>query len=111
MYYVTKQIEVAMAHKLNLNYASKCSNIHGHNAVITVYCKSRTLNENGMVVDFSHVKQIVKDLLDHKFVNEMVDFNPTAENLARWICEHVEHCYKVAFQESENNVAVYEIEE
>ena len=37
----------------------------------------------------------------------MVDFNPTAENLARWICEQIPNCYKVKFQESEGNVAVY----
>lgn len=108
MYYVKKRLEVAMAHKLKLDYESKCTNVHGHNAIITVYCKSETLDSNGMVVDFTHVKRVVKDLLDHKFVNDVVDFNPTAENLAFWICEHVEHCYKVTFQESEHNVAIYE---
>ena len=38
---------------------------------------------------------------------DIVDFNPTAENLARWICDRVPGCYKVMFQESEGNVAVY----
>ena len=83
MYYVEKRIEVAMAHRLCLTYESKCSHLHGHNAIVTVYCKSETLNENGMVVDFSTVKDIVKGLLDHQYVNDKVDFNPTAENLAR----------------------------
>lgn len=107
MYYVQKRIEVAMAHRLVLSYGSKCSNIHGHNAIITVFCKNKELNKDGMVVDFTHVKTIIKDLLDHKYVNDLVDFNPTAENLAHWICEHVPCCYKVIFQESENNVAIY----
>ena len=97
MYYVEKRIEVAMAHRLCLTYESKCSHLHGHNAIVTVYCKSETLNENGMVVDFSTVKDIVKGLLDHQYVNDKVDFNPTAENLARWICEQVTHCYKVQY--------------
>ena len=110
MYYVEKRIEVAMAHRLCLTYESKCSQLHGHNAIVTVYCKSETLNENGMVVDFSTVKDIVKGLLDHQYVNDKVDFNPTAENLARWICEQVPNCYKVTFQESRDNIATYEKE-
>ena len=110
MYYVEKTIEVAMAHRLCLTYESKCSHLHGHNAIVTVYCKSETLNENGMVVDFSTVKDIVKGLLDHQYVNDKVDFNPTAENLARWICEQVPNCYKVTFQESRDNIATYENE-
>ncbi|MDY5773938.1 MAG: 6-carboxytetrahydropterin synthase [Bacteroidaceae bacterium] len=110
MYYVEKRIEVAMAHRLCLTYESKCSHLHGHNAIVTVYCKSETLNENGMVVDFSTVKDIVKGLLDHQYVNDKVDFNPTAENLARWICEQVPNCYKVTFQESRDNIATYEKE-
>ena len=110
MYYVEKRIEVAMARRLCLTYESKCSHLHGHNAIVTVYCKSETLNENGMVVDFSTVKDIVKGLLDHQYVNDKVDFNPTAENLARWICEQVPNCYKVTFQESRDNIATYEKE-
>ena len=39
--------------------------------------------------------------------DELFDFNPTAENLARWIAERVPNCYKVTFQESEGNVACY----
>ena len=110
MYYVEKRIEVAMAHRLCLTYESKCSHLHGHNAIVTVYCKSETLNENGMVVDFSTVKDIVKGLLDHQYVNDKVDFNPTAENLARWIGEQVPNCYKVTCQESRDNIATYEKE-
>ena len=104
-------IEVAFAHKLSLNYESKCTNLHGHNAQVTVYCRAAELNENGMVIDFSDLKRIVKHLLDHKYANEQVPFNPTSENLARWICEAVPSCYKVKFQESEDNVAVYAVDD
>lgn len=107
MYYVSKRLEIAFAHRLSLDYESKCRNIHGHNAIIEVCCRSRELDANGMVVDFTHIKRDITERLDHSFVNELFDFNPTAENLAKWICDQIPHCYKVSFQESEGNVAVY----
>ncbi len=107
MYYVSKRMEIAMAHHLTTSYDTRCHQLHGHNAVVTVYCCAERLNEDGMVVDFKKVKDIVAGKLDHTYVNDVVDFNPTAENLARWICEQVPRCYKVRFQESDGNVAVY----
>ncbi|HIU88967.1 MAG TPA: 6-carboxytetrahydropterin synthase [Candidatus Caccomonas pullistercoris] len=107
MYYVSKRMEIAMAHQLTTSYDKRCRNLHGHNAIVTVYCCSEQLNTDGMVVDFKKIKDAVTGRLDHAYVNDVVDFNPTAENLARWICEQIPNCYKVKFQESEGNVAVY----
>ena len=61
-----------------------------------------------MVIDFSHIKRVVKDQLDHRNLNEVLPFNPTAENIARWICDQLPTCYKVEVQESEGNTAIYE---
>lgn len=108
MYYVQKRIEVAFAHKLHLDYPSKCQRLHGHNAIIYIYCKSKELDGNGMVVDFTHIKKMVIDKLDHQCINDHLDFNPTAENMAHWLCHEIPKCYKVSFQESEGNIAVYE---
>ena len=83
----------------------------GHNWIITVYCKSKELNANGMVIDFKHIKNMVSDKLDHQYINDIVDFNPTAENMAKWICEQIPNCYKVSVQESEGNIAIYEEDE
>lgn len=111
MYYVQKTLTISAAHNLSLSYESKCENLHGHNWVITVYCRSKELNQDGMVTDFTHIKKIVKDTFDHKYINEVLaPTNPSAENIARWICDHVENCYKVSVQESEGNVAIYERE-
>ena len=107
MYYISKRIEIAFAHQLRLNYESKCQRLNGHNGIATIYCCSEELNENGMVVDFTHVKRCINDRLDHRCLNELFDFNPTAENIARWIADEVTNCYKVTFQESEGNVACY----
>lgn len=111
MYYVSKKLEIAGAHQLKLDYESKCSNLHGHNWWITVHCKSKELNKNGMVVDFKHIKNMVSDKLDHQNLNEIFDFNPTAENIAKWICDNVPKCYKVEVQESDGNIAIYEKDE
>lgn len=110
MYFVKKTIEISSAHSLTLDYESKCSHLHGHNWTITVYCKSQTLDANGMVTDFSLIKNRVKDRLDHKVLNDVLPFNPTAENLARWVCEQIPHCYRVDVQESKGNMATYEVE-
>lgn len=108
MFIVKKRMEIAGAHRLNLNYESKCANLHGHNWIVTVWCKSKTLDDNGMVIDFTHIKREVQEKLDHKFLNDVVEFNPTAENIAKWVCEQIPHCYRVSVQESERNVATYE---
>ena len=50
----------------------------------------------------------VKEKLDHQNLNEVLPFNTTAENIARWVCEQVPHCFKVEVQESESNTAIYE---
>lgn len=115
MYRVSKRMEIAGAHKLALPYESKCSNVHGHNWIVIVYCESEALTEYGMIVDFKKVKDAIHGKLDHGYINDIVaPLNPTAENMAKWICDEVDKicevgmCYKVEVQESEGNVAVYE---
>lgn len=93
-----------------LSYESKCTNLHGHNWIITIYCRAKELNEDGMVTDFSHIKRSITEALDHKNLNDVLPFNPTAENIARWVCDRVPHCFKVEVQESEGNIAIFEKE-
>jgi len=121
MFRIQKTMEIAGAHRLNLPYDSKCSNHHGHNWLVTVYCKSEGLNENGMVVDFVEIKREVHDKLDHQCLNDIkelgwieigssgcIDVNPTAERLAEWICYAIPTCYRVDVQESIGNIATFE---
>ena len=111
MYYIQKKIEISASHQLKLDYESKCTRLHGHNWIVTIFCRSRELNQNGMVVDFTEIKRKIKEPLDHQFLNEVLPFNPTAENIARWCTEQIPQCYKAIVQESEGNIAIYEKEE
>lgn len=108
MYYIKKRIEISGSHRLELPYESKCTRTHGHNWILTVYCRAKELTEYGMVTDFTHIKTRITETLDHQDFNEVLDFNPTAENIARWVCDMVPNCYRVDVQESEGNVASYE---
>lgn len=101
-------MEIAGCHQLRLSYESKCENLHGHNWVVTIHCKSQELNADGMVTDFTKVKEKIHGYLDHGNFNELLPFNPTAENIARWICDQIPQCYRVEVQESVGNTAIYE---
>lgn len=109
MYRVHKRLEISGAHSLSLDYESKCRNLHGHNWVIVITMESEKLDSSGMVCDFTKIKKEISDRLDHKNLNDIFDFNPTAENIARWICSMLgDKCVKVSVQESEGNIAEYE---
>ena len=60
-----------------------------------------------MVCDFSKIKNDIHGKLDHQNLNDVLPFNPTAENIAKWICDQIPECYKVTVQESEGNTATY----
>lgn len=124
MYKITVQTEVAGAHQLQLNYDSPCERLHGHNWLIEVELATEQLDDNGMVCDFKVAKGILKDyvhdVIDHTFLNDIFDFNPTAENICKWVVEQVDTglvecgvrgvtCSKVSVHETPNNVAIWEL--
>lgn len=118
MYTVTKRIEVSAAHSLELPYESKCKNFHGHNWIIDIEITADSLTDYGMVLDFVEIKKLIHSKLDHQNLNEILDVNPTAENIAYWIKEELDlhlslhadpdrivYVSRVRVQESEGNIA------
>jgi len=109
MHKISRQIQFCYGHRL-LNYEGKCKNLHGHNGVAVVTLESSNLDDLGMVADFSDVKKAVLPWIDQEFDHRMLlhkddplvpllkaqgdpvkvlDVNPTAENIARLIFDHV----------------------
>lgn len=88
---VTKSFSFDAAHFLP-NHKGKCSSMHGHTyrlEVTVVREDGKLINsgsDEGMVIDFSDLKAIVKaeviDKVDHKVLNEVFSFRTTAENIA-----------------------------
>ena len=110
----------AAAHQLTM-VAKKCENLHGHNWKVEVYVQGERLNDAGVLVDFGiikgHVKEIMKRL-DHKFLNELPDFQntpPSSENLAVYVAESLQQLIdepgvtvsRVTTWESEDACATY----
>ena len=63
-------------------HEGKCKNLHGHRWEVEVVIQSEKLDENGLVMDFGIVKQLLERVMpDHHDLNSWVG-NPTAECIA-----------------------------
>lgn len=131
MYYAGREIHFSYGHRL-LNYEGKCAYLHGHNARVLIEISSQMLNAQGMVVDFYQIRQIIgtwiDETLDHKMILSekdplaallqnagetviLLQENPTAEVLAKWIFEEARKkrlpVCRVTFWETGNSFAAY----
>jgi 6-pyruvoyltetrahydropterin/6-carboxytetrahydropterin synthase len=79
------------AHKLN-DYIGACANLHGHSWKLKITVETEEL-VNDMVIDFKDIKKAIDSCYDHKFINDMVNFNPTAENISKDIFGLVKNLY------------------
>ena len=105
MYRVTRQIDFCYGHRL-LNYEGKCRYLHGHNGRAFIVIEAAQLDQRGMVMDFSDIKDVMKQWIDQNLDHRMIlhredpavpaleelgeplyllDCNPTAEAIARVI--------------------------
>jgi 6-pyruvoyltetrahydropterin/6-carboxytetrahydropterin synthase len=133
MFRVTREIRFCYGHRL-LNYNGKCRYLHGHNGKAVVTLEAPQLDRLGMVVDFTHIKNLLQtwidETLDHKMIlhrddpvlpelrrqNEpvvIVDVNPTAENIAKLIYDQAAALglpvVQVTLWESDHSYATYRV--
>lgn len=109
MYRIARSISFCYGHRL-LGHAGKCRHLHGHNARAVITLEDDALDEQGMLVDFQELRDAVESWIDDELDHTMilwrddplvpllrqagerilvVDWNPTAELLARMIFERV----------------------
>lgn len=88
-YTLSKRMEISGSHQLELDYPSPHTRLHGHNWIITVQIKGEHLDQNGMLIDFQYIKEVVHQL-DHAHANDVIHMNPTAENIAEWVSGQIQ---------------------
>ncbi len=118
MFEICVEHTFAAAHALR-NYYGKCENLHGHNYRVQVGMEGPALDEAGMLFDFAKLKKqlrVTSEYLDHQNLNELNPFdvlNPSAENIAKFICEEMQRALDsgsiayVRVWETDTSYAVY----
>ena len=130
--YITRRERFNAAHKLynpnwteqeNEDFFGKCANkyFHGHNFDLYVTVKGVANKETGMVIDLKQLKAIIKEeiieKLDHRNLNEDVDFMkgiiPSIENIIVEIWHILDEkivngkLHYIKLTETENNFVEY----
>ena len=92
-------------------YKGKCEKIHGHSFQVEIEVEVTELDKIGIGIDFTEIKQKLSEILpDHTLLNEVYEFNPSAENLARNFFHELKKLFplkKVTVWESEDASATY----
>ncbi|XP_065199065.1 6-carboxy-5,6,7,8-tetrahydropterin synthase-like [Sycon ciliatum] len=106
----SRSVEFDAGHRV-LNHESKCRTVHGHRYKVDITAQIDELDDIGRVVDFSVLKQVIGGWIDEQWDHAMVlnkddpmlqhfkdddhalkppyvmDTNPTAENMAKFLLD------------------------
>lgn len=108
---IMRRIRFCAGHRLRF-HGGRCENFHGHNYVVDFYVTGDQQDEVGRVIDFSELKRRCKGWIDehwdHAFLLweedqngidairmvqphrlYLMPYNPTAENMAKYLLENV----------------------
>ena len=89
------------------NYNGACASLHGHRWLVKVTVGGQVNPVTDMLVDFKSLKALTNQILpDHKCLNEIVPFNPTAENLVVWLFKAIKLEINTVFP----NITLREVE-
>jgi 6-pyruvoyltetrahydropterin/6-carboxytetrahydropterin synthase len=91
---IFKEFTFEAAHRLpNVPSGHKCGRLHGHSFRVALHLTGPVEPESGWLMDFGEVKsrfQPYYEQLDHNYLNNIDGLeNPTSENIAQWIWEHL----------------------
>ena len=108
---IMRRIKFCAGHRL-YRHGGKCEFFHGHNYVADIYVTGDQVDSVGRVIDFADLKRVFKGWIDenwdHGFLLAdddengisaiklveptkfyILPYNPTAENMARYLLENV----------------------
>ena len=131
MFRVSQNIEFCYGHRL-LNYSGKCRHLHGHNGKAVIMLEGEQLDDRGMLVDFSDIKNSVRTWIDNELDHRMIlnendpavpflqeqgeplfllPDNPTAETISRLIYNYTKNegfpVVEVSLWETPRSFATY----
>ncbi len=112
---VSKEFQFHAAHKID-HHPGECRNLHGHTYTVVIEATGPIQlegDEAGMVMDFGDIKrlynEIIHDVCDHAYLNDVFAFPTTAENLAAVFVERLHsidnRISAVAVSEGPGNIA------
>ena len=92
---ITATFIMESAHMLP-QHRGKCARLHGHEYKLEVTVSGSIQTSGpaeGMVMDFAEIEEVVKreviDQWDHQYLNDLLSFPTTAENLAAEIFRRI----------------------
>lgn len=119
MFRIEKKFRFEAGHQL-VHHDGICREPHGHSYEFVVVIQKNDLIQTGpkqqMVVDFldisSVVKPMVKDFLDHKWLNDSLQTDsPTAEFIAKWIfnflAPHLDGLFAITLYETDTSCVTF----
>lgn len=117
---LNKDMNFSSAHFIPNEKAGKCSFTHGHTYFVNLTIVGNSLDEMGMLVNFSDLKKIVHGKYDHQLLNDFPEFEnkaPSTEVVAQTIYELVEgylatlvnqpRCIQVLVRETPTSYVIY----
>lgn len=115
MFTISKEFKFSASHQLNgLPKEHQCSRLHGHNYKVVLVLRSEETNNVGFIVDYGELKpfkNIIDTKFDHRHLNDIMENNTTAENLAKLFYDIAKglwkEVYEVRVSETDTTWAVY----
>lgn len=88
-----KDFSFEAAHQLTkVPTGHQCGRMHGHSYKVRIHCEGFLDPNKDWVVDYADIAKAARpiiDKLDHTFLNDHIDLETTAENLAWWIMQQL----------------------